>query len=37
MVPGKKWLSTISLENILRLSSSGTTIAPYMPAFYDIF
>ena len=35
-VPEEIRLSTISLEKIVRLSSAGTTIAPYMPAFYDI-
>jgi 4-hydroxy-3-polyprenylbenzoate decarboxylase len=34
LVPRETPLSTITLENMVRLSKSGVIIAPYMPAFY---
>ncbi|MEM0155438.1 MAG: flavin prenyltransferase UbiX [Thermoplasmataceae archaeon] len=34
LVPRETPLSTITLENMVRLSKAGVIIAPYMPAFY---
>lgn len=35
IVPRETPLSTITLENMVRLSKTGAIIAPYMPAFYN--
>lgn len=36
LVPRETPLSTITLENMVRLSTAGAIIAPYMPAFYNM-
>ena len=36
LVPRETPLSTITLENMVRLSTAGAIMAPYMPAFYNM-
>ena len=35
IVPRETPLSTVHLENLLKLSRAGTTVLPPMPAFYN--